>query len=76
MTHLQGKERQHLPQPFDKLDNNNYRANLAYLPFDLLFQERANRSLSLAKLASRMAFVWMFLEAYVVPRSCAKEDFN
>lgn len=39
MTYLRGTKRRHLPQPFDKLDNNNYRANPAYLPSDLLFQE-------------------------------------
>lgn len=54
MTHLRDTERRHLPQPFDKLDNNNYRANplCSYSPPLLptcYFKKRANRSLSRAR---------------------------
>lgn len=84
MTHLRDTERRHLPQPFDKLDNNNYRANPCALTpslpsSDLLFQEtRESQFIARAKLTSRTTFIRIqdCSSRSRLPRSSARKDAN
>lgn len=76
MTHLRDTERRHLPQPFDKLDNNNYRD-----PFPTCyFKKCANRSLSGARnyrvVQLSYGFEAVLQGVRCTHRSIAKEDVN
>lgn len=82
MTYLRDAERRHLPQPFDKLDNNNYRANplCSLTPSsDLLFLETCeSQFITRAKLANQTTFIRIqdCFSRRTFPRSSARKDAN